>query len=254
MPTARGIVRFLEPRRSQKSVGSSISAAAPVWFIYDSASNACTNGSIQQPYGAATAGDGNVFAAGFRISDPLANFINQTALPDPYYSNQEVGTPLGNGVFPLNLEKMNDSGSLLYVPFTNSVDILDVAHGIFRQRITLAEQISQAVDALAIDPTGENVFLITDHGLTIVALNGAPLSVGSVTPASGAAGTTVTLRGSGFVQGTTASMNGQSVSVAFADADTITLTIPALASGSVQLSLSTPTGQSYVLDNAFTVK
>lgn len=234
--------------------GSSISAAAPVWFIYDSASNACTNGSIQQPYGAATAGDGNVFAAGFRISDPLANFINQTALPDPYYSNQEVGTPLGNGVFPLNLEKMNDSGSLLYVPFTNSVDILDVAHGIFRQRITLAEQILQAVDALAIDPTGENVFLITDHGLTIVALNGAPLSVGSVTPSSGAAGTAVTVRGSGFVQGTTASMNGQSVSVAFADADTITLTIPALASGSVQLSLSTPTGQSYVLDNAFTVK
>ena len=64
---------------------------------------------------------------------------------------------------------------------------LDVRSAIAHQRITLAEQISQAVDALAIDPTGENVFLITDHGLTIVALNGAPLSVGSVTPASAAA-------------------------------------------------------------------
>ena len=61
------------------------------------------------------------------------------------------------------------------MPFTNSVDILDVAHGIFRQRITLAEQISQAVDALAIDPASEKCFFITEHGLTIVALNGAPL-------------------------------------------------------------------------------
>jgi len=233
--------------------GSSISAIEPLWVIYDSASSTCTSGLIQQPYGAAAAGDANVFAAGFRITDSLANFINETALPDPYYPNQMVGTPLGNGIFPLNLEKMNDSGSLLYVPFANSVDILDVAHGIFRQRVTLSEQILQAADALAIDPTGENLFLITNHGLTIVALNGAPLSIGSVTPATGAAGTAVTVRGSGFVQGTTASMNGQNVTVTFVDADTITLTIPALPSGSVQLSLSNPTGQSYVLDNAFTV-
>ena len=233
--------------------GSSISAAAPVWLIYDSASNSCANGTIGQPYGAAAAGDGNVFAAGFRISDPSADFINETALPDPYYPNQAVGTPLGNGIFPLNLEKMNDSGSLLYVPFPGSVDILDVAHGIFRQRITLSEQILQAVDALSIDPTGENLFLITDHGLTIVALNGAPLSIGSVTPSSGAAGTAVTVRGSGFVQSTTASMNGKNASATFVDADTITLTIPALPSGSAQLSLGNPAGQGYVLDNAFTV-
>ena len=111
----------------------------------------------------------------------------------------------------------------------------------------------QAVDALSIDPTGENLFLITDHGLTIVALNGAPLSIGSVTPSSGAAGTAVTVRGSGFVQSTTASMNGKNASATFVDADTITLTIPALPSGSAQLSLGNPAGQSYVLDNAFTV-
>ena len=34
---------------------------------------------------------------------------------------------------------MNDTGSLLYVPFQNSVDILDVSHGILSRRVTLSE-------------------------------------------------------------------------------------------------------------------
>ena len=235
---------------SKVAFGGSISSE-PTSFIYDSASNTCTTSAFYLAYGAAAAGDGNIFAAGFRITDGQPNLINIMALPDPYYPNQEIETPSGQTIYPLNLQKMNDSGSLLYVPYQNSVDIMDVAHAALRQRVTFSEQILPAVDALAIDPTGQNIFLITDHGLTIATLTGAPLSIGSVTPASGAPGVSVTVRGSGFVQGTTVTVNGQSPTINFVDADTLTLTIPTTASGSLQFNVANPDGQNYILDNAF---
>jgi len=219
--------------------------AGDLWYIYDSASNTCATRVFYGPNGAAAAGDANVFAANLKITNSQANLINAVAIANPYYP--------AVGFQPLYLEKVNDSGSLLYLPNTNSVDITDVAYGILRQRVSLSEKILTVADAMAIDPTGQNIFLITDHGLTIVTLSSVPISIGSVTPATGAAGGTVTVRGSGFVQGTTASLNGQAVVVTFVDADTLTLAIPASATGAVQFTISNPNSQTYTLDDAFTV-
>ena len=232
--------------------GGSISAGG-VWALYNAATNSCVSGSFYQPYGAAASGDGNLFAAGFRITDVQANVLNLMALPDPYYPGQFVGAPLGNSVLPQMEEKMNDSGSLLYVPFANSVDILDMQHATLRRRVSLQEQIPQVADALAIDPAGKSIFLITNKGLTLVDLDATPLSIGSVLPANTSVGNSITIRGSGFLQTTTAKLNGVSVSLTFIDENTLQLTAPSLSSGSVQIQLTNPDGSSYTLDDAFTI-
>jgi uncharacterized protein (DUF2345 family) len=82
----------------------------------------------------------------------------------------------------------------------------------------------------------------------------APLSVGSITPATGAAGTQITLRGSGFIEGTTARLNGTAAPVTFVDVDTLQLAVPSLPSGAVQIQLANPDGSTYSLDDAFTVQ
>jgi hypothetical protein len=238
-------------RDGSKVVFGSANGSGGPWYLYDSASDSCRTSFFFQPYGAAAAGDGNVFATGTRILDPNADLINVLALPDPYYPATMIGGIAA--ISPLNLEKLNDSGSLLYVPMQSSVDILDIAHGVFRQRITLSEQILQTVDSLAIDPAGANIFVITDHGLTVAALQTAPLSIGSVDPVGGTPGTKVTVRGSGFSQGSAVTLNGQSVASTFVDVDTLTFNIPTMPSGPIQLGIANPDGQSYLLDNAFSI-
>jgi len=163
--------------------------------------------------------------------------------------------------------KLNDAGSLAYVgvffniPIVNStfsqdyVDIYDVQHHELRERVFLAEKFlpqEAAQNALAIDPTGQNIFMLTTSGLTIVTLDSVPLSIGSVTPNSGAGGTAITIRGSGFTQQTTATCNGIAVTITFVDADTLDLGLPAsLASGPVSITLANPDGSTYNLDVAF---
>jgi DNA-binding beta-propeller fold protein YncE len=233
--------------------GSVISFGGSGWVIYDSATNSCVSSSFYQPYGAATSGDGNIFAAGFRITGPGAQLTNIMAFPDPYYSAQIPGTPQGNGEVPLMEEKMNDSGSLLYVPYANSFEILDMNHAILSRRISLSEQIPTILDALAINITGQEIYLITNKGLTIVDLDSVPLSIGSVSPASNQVGAQITVRGSGFVQGSTAKLNGTASTVTFVDANTLLVTIPSLSSGAVQIQVSNPDGTTYILDNAFII-
>ena len=224
------------------------------WCSYDPGSNTYRFARFNQSSGAAAAGDGNAFAAGFGITDDQGTLLNTIALPDPFYPVQLPGAPQGNGNLAHNLEKMNDSGSLLYVPFQNSVDILDVSHGMLSRRVTLSEQVPQTIDALAIDTTGQNIYAITNAGLTVVQLNTAPLSIGSVTPGAGSAGSTVTIRGSGFTSGTSVSFNGTTASTEFVDADTLHATVPSLATGPAQITLANPDGQTYTLDNAFTIQ
>jgi hypothetical protein len=216
---------------------------------------------------AAVSGNGGVFVADeegtpsqsstiVKFLDPATNVLGQSGLPE-YMS--AVPLPIGM--------RINDSGSLAYVPVVTStpvgtgasledaVDIYDVRNNRLRERVLLPEQFpSTAQSALAIDPTGKNVFLITKAGLTIVTLDSVPLSIASVTPSSGVAGMSVTIYGSGFAQGTTASFNGTSGSVTFVDADTLQATIPSsLASGAVSVTLTNPDGSTYTLDDAFTV-
>jgi len=205
-------------------------------------------------YDAAASGDGNVFAANvqtsiapnFRIVDPQANLVTTLALPETL---QYVGERVIS-------QKLNESGSLLYSPFRygKGIDILDVQQGNLRQRIALTQTFPYAHDALALDETGEHIFLITDAGLTVIEVDAVPLSIASVTPGSGAAagGTQVTIRGSGFRPGASVTFSDSPASTSFIDANTLQVLTPALPAGLARITVTNPGGDSYSLDAAYT--
>jgi hypothetical protein len=107
---------------------------------------------------------------------------------------------------------------------------------------------------LAIDENGQRIFALTASGLTVVQLASVPLSIGTISPASAPAsgGTTLTIRGSGFQSGATATIGGKPAATTFVDMNTLTLTTPALTSGLQQIVITNPDGTSYALDAAFT--
>ena len=118
---------------------------------------------------------------------------------------------------------------------------------------------SDDVDALhaqflAIDETGQRVFAITKTGLSIVQFAALPLAIGTISPNNIAAsgGTVITVQGSGFVSGITATIGGKSAAVTFVDASTITIAAPAVPAGAQRLTLTNPSGETTSLDAALT--
>jgi DNA-binding beta-propeller fold protein YncE len=200
----------------------------------------------------AVSGDGHVLSAirsgavpsqGIRFMDTQMNIVGTGGLPE--FLNQTYAQG----------ERLHDSGSLEYVPFQQGIDIFDVHHGDLRERLLFTQQLSSnIVHPMALDETGGRIFLITNTGLTIAQLDSVPLSIGSVSPGSGAAGTQVTLRGSGFVPGAAATANGIAATVSFVDADTLNVTLPSLPAGAVQITLTNSDGQTYSLDDAYQVQ
>jgi hypothetical protein len=214
-----------------------------------------------------TSGDGNIFAVdsgnqgnGTTLVGFLDSGVNRLALTgQPEYL---AASPAVGGM------KLNDSGSLLYVPVfsnvpyltptssENFVDVYDVQRNELKERLLFSEQFptsTQAMNAMAIDLTGQNIFSITHTGLTIATLDAVPLSIGSITPSTATRGSSVVIRGSGFSHSTTANFNGTPANLSFVDANTLRATVPAsLASGAVSIDLSDPDGFTYSLDSAFT--
>jgi hypothetical protein len=170
---------------------------------------------------------------------------------------------------------LHSSGALVYQPFLTGpppasfpaagvlggVDILDAHTGRLRLRIFLPEplaMLSTDTDGLhggflAIDENGQRIFVLTSSGLTLVQLASVPLGIGTVTPSAGpaAGGTLLTIRGSGFQSGTTATIGGKIVAATYKDRNTLTVMSPALSAGPQQIVLSNPDGESVALDAAF---
>jgi DNA-binding beta-propeller fold protein YncE len=194
-------------------------------------------------------GDANVYAQGLGSYDSQLSPLNMYG-GQPFYFDAdgqvEGGTPLSSW------EVLNPSGSLMFVIEGQEIYAFDVRHGNVAMRIGLLGQ-NIDVNSLAIDETGTKLFLSTNSGLEIVDLYEAPLSIGSVTPASGAASTALTIRGSGFENGTTVNFGSTAAAVEFVDALTLHATVPSLSSGPKQVTVTNPDGSSYSFDAAFTV-
>jgi hypothetical protein len=130
----------------------------------------------------------------------------------------------------------------------------------------LQQQFTTDVDGLhgsffATDENGERLFAITSTdgtaqkaGITVVQLANVPLGIGTLTPASGpaAGGTTLTIRGSGFLSGTTVTIGGNSASVTFKDMNTLTVVTPAVTAGPQRVTITNPDGETVSLDAAYT--
>lgn len=122
------------------------------------------------------------------------------------------------------------------------------------RQLSLTEQVQNVTDAMTIDAYGQNLYLITNVGLTVVQLKTAPLAIGSVSPAVGSTGTQVTIIGSGFQQTTAVAANGLPATTTFVNANTLLAVIPSLPAGSTQITVTDPSGETYSLDNAFTAQ
>jgi IPT/TIG domain len=178
----------------------------------------------QSPSDVAAAADGSSFASvtggALQVLGPDLTVSSVSSAPEIEQIPGRVNIP---GV------AMHPTGALIYQPFLTGpapaappatgiqggVDILDAHSGRLRLRIFLPEPfaaLSTDTNALlgqflAIDENGQRIFAITSSGLTVVQLANVPLGIGTLSPPAGpaAGGTVVTLRGSGFQNGTTVS-------------------------------------------------
>lgn len=253
--------------------GSQVLFAIPGFYVYvwNAATKSWLNGQPGNPLDATISGDGNILALGsageligagntINFVDPLVNRVALAGLPE--YLQGLTGS---KGI------KLNDAGSLVYLPVVSEipsgpssfsqdvVDIYDVARNELRERVLITGQFPYStqgvLNGMAIDPEGQNIFLITQTGLTTITLDAVPLSIGSVNPKSGPAGTSITIRGSGFSSNTLATFNGVSSAITFLDPDTIQVTVPgSLSGGAVSITLTDPGGFDYTLDAAFLIQ
>ena len=173
--------------------GSKILGISDLFAIYDSASGSwiTTTIPINIGYNATVSYDGSVFAPGAGFIDSSGDLMGYLAWQDIF----QFGIP-----YSVPLQKISDDGSLLFVPYPawtdglnvhhqGFVDIYDVNRGILVHRISLAEQIQQVTDAMAIDQTGKNIYLITNAGLTAIQLGSGFPRRSSVSANSAAAWT-----------------------------------------------------------------
>jgi YVTN family beta-propeller protein len=157
--------------------------------------------------------------------------------------------------------EVNPSGSLLFYPqvsggfpvIAGGVDIFDLHRQHLALRINLPEPLAVVLDPMALDETGTKMFLISASGITIAQLAQVPLSIGTLSPVAGPAGTLVTVRGSGFQTGATVTFGSSQVSSTFVDINTLQASLPVLPAGPVRVTITNPDGTKYFLDAAFTV-
>jgi hypothetical protein len=171
---------------------------------------------------------------------------------------------------------LHPSGALLYQPFLTGVsgspgvrggvDILDAHSGVLRLRIFLPQQSMTDVDGLhgsflATDENGQRFFAITSSdgtaqnaALTIVQLASVPRGIGTIQPStvSAAGGATLTIRGSGFLNGVGLTINGKTATVTFKDVNTVSFIVPSLTPGPQKITVTNPDGESVSLDAAIT--
>jgi len=196
-----------------------------------------------------TIGYGTAHQDRFLILNPGLNLVGNILQPEFYYST-------GYRVAGL---QMHDSGSLLYAPKRQGIEIYDVHHGDQRERILVSQDltpIEPRASQVAIDETGSRIFLIAQSGLVIVQLDSVPLSLGSVNPSTGSAsgGVVVTLRGSGFEPAAQVKVDTAASVVTFVDMNTLQITTPSTPVGTVGITITNPDGQTYTLDDAYTAQ
>lgn len=216
--------------------------------LLDLKSNTLTESSAASFYSdAAISADGTTFAAQFGTYDAQLARISIMAF-EPF---ADSGSQSFNNVIG---EKLNASGSLLFSLQKSGVDLFDVHTGRLVRHVVLPDPLPLDTNGMALDETGTKMFLISNTGVTTAQLYQVPLSLASLSPATGPSGTTVTLRGSGFQSGTTVSFGTVQVSSTVVDSNTLQAVVPTLPPGPVRLAIKNPDGHQYSLDDAYTVK
>jgi hypothetical protein len=186
------------------------------------------------------------------------NEVNIMQGPDYLQAGQYSLANLGGAAL------LNSSGSLLYQPEEASssatdavslgVDIFDTHRGQFAARVALPDPIVPTYVPMALDETGERIFVISSTGVTVAQLAHAPLSVASANPPQGAPGSSVTIRGSGFTAGATVSFGTVLAATTLVDSGTLQVQVPAVSAGIVRITVTNPDDTRYTYDDLFQVQ
>jgi DNA-binding beta-propeller fold protein YncE len=215
--------------------------------VLDLSLNTLVSGSEGDFTDASISGDGTVLAGNFGIFNGAAARVGIMAFePDVDAGSQATNNVVG--------EKLNGSGSLLFYPQQSGVDIFDTHTGRLVRHVALPDPIPFDTNGMVLDETGTKMFLISNSGITIAKLFQAPLSLATLSPAAGPAGTTVVLRGSGYQNGATVSFGTTQIQATFIDSNTLQAIVPSTSPGIFRVSVSNPGGHQYNLDSGFTVK
>lgn len=150
--------------------------------------------------------------------------------------------------------KWYPTGSLIFQPLTQQIDVIDGNTGLLRDRVSLPVTVANAFDALVVDTSDNALFMITSDGIAELSLSALPIGTGAIKPLKGpvGGGSKVTLKGNSFDSGTQLLVDGVSVPVTVVNNETLSFVTPAHAAGGVALSVSNSSGQVYELQNAFT--
>ncbi len=222
------------------------------YTMWDAATDSWSAAQYQGNAGdSATSGDGYWFAWNSMGMNSQLTTLTDGQVPRYF----DGGTPEFEQM-PVIGERLNASGSLLYQPLDQGVDVFDVNSGAWLQRIVLPETVQFVQDAMDLDEGGDRLFLITNAGLTVVKMDPPQLSIGYLKPATGphSGGTTVTIRGSGFEPGAVVRIGGEKAAATFIDRSTLVITTPELPAGGARVKIANPRGASYSLDAAFTAQ
>jgi hypothetical protein len=204
----------------------------------------------------ASSSDGSVLATNLGAYSQQLVSLNYSG-PDVFYFDAYVDE---NELETTSGEALNSSGSLLFVwhqdtigvPY-DDIDVFDVHKGRLALRLAAPEKHYTGEKSIALDQTGSQLFLLTASGISVEQLSEVPLSIATLIPAAGTVGTHVTVRGSGFQNGTTLAFGTSVASATFVDPMTLTATVPNLSPGVAQVTVTNPNGAQYSFDAAFTV-
>jgi hypothetical protein len=193
---------------------------------------------------AAISGDGTTL--GVPVTVETGGPTYQYVLDSNFNAIANVVAPEGLEGGALFGQFLNQSGSLLYIPVINGIDVEDVHTGFLRKRIGVNEAGNGIVyQAATTDDTGNYIFLLTLNGLDVIE-DVPPLSVRSAFPLPNLAnaGTVITLRGSNFQPGVVISIEGMSAPATIIDPQTLTFSLPGAVQGN-NFVITNPTGETY---------
>jgi hypothetical protein len=226
----------------------------------NSSTNVSPSGETQWVVEASANEDGTVIAAGGStpgLQDTYPEIIDFNLNAIGYiYQHFDVSMPTGTPSFFLH-----PSGALLYKAgiFQNSGPVeggrveIDDLHQWQTSAVIAFPEPFQTSDnpltdhMLTIDPMGTYLFGVTQSGITMMALNAVPLSIGNVQPAfvQLQGGQSITLRGSGFQPGATVSIGSTQAITTYVDGNTLSVQVPALSPGWTDVTVTLAGGAAY---------
>lgn len=216
--------------------------------LYQSATDSVTYGpGIQGPN--MCAANGNIVAtvevSGGDVQMPSASDLSLRQLSISGIPDFQLLQLPGIGFLGLAVDS---TGSLIYQPILKNIALWDAHTGELREVISTPSNLIELFSGtLLINQAGDQVYVVTNNGLTIVQLDTLPLAIGSITTS----GASWSIAGTGFVSGTTLSIDGKTVSIQFTDAHHLQVPNAPELAATHTITLTNPDGHSYTYDAAF---